>query len=111
MEDAMRADKMLLELAMYSVTHGHQLDYKIKSQEEYYNILRNVDKRFAEFKRLIISGESSYDKLSSDCFAKYAVDLREFFATTQQSHPNINEPTIFGFGSHTQKANKKDNEN
>ena len=107
-DDAMRAEKLLLELAMYDVTHGHQLDWKIKSQDEYHEVLKKVDKRFAEYKRLILSGESSWDKLSDTVLTKYACDLRKFIAGHQPAQPHGEEPTVFGFDAHTKIKNKKD---
>ena len=97
MEDAKRSDAMILELAFYQVTKGHMVDFKIKSLDEYNHMMVTVDKQFAEFKRLLISGETSWDKLSNDVYAKYACDLRKYFVAPQRQGMLGNEPTIFGF--------------
>lgn len=110
MEDAIMADKMILELAFYSISKGHQLDYKIKSQEEYMEMMRSVDKRFAEYKRLLISKETSWEQLSNDILTKYAVDLRKFYAPRASHQHHEEEPRIMGFKQpNTRKPNVNDN--
>ena len=73
MKEVLEAENMIKTLAMWAVSKGNTV--VPRSQKEAVKLNTRVIQRWAEYKRLILTGEFTYDELEADLIDRYGCTL------------------------------------
>jgi len=83
--EALKIEQLLKQLAEWSVTRGNKIP--VKTAEDFNKMQFKVNQRWAEFKRLIVSGEFTLKELQQDQINRYGVVL------PSSDNPTLSRPS------------------